>query len=43
MRQLAELEIDTLALMHGPAYVGDCRRALLDLADAYDRRLTEAG
>jgi hypothetical protein len=24
--------------MHGPAYAGDCRQALLDLADAYDVR-----
>ncbi len=39
IRRLAELEPRTLALMHGPAYTGDCRQALLDLADAYDARL----
>jgi hypothetical protein len=22
--------------MHGPAFAGDCRQALLDLADEYD-------
>jgi len=36
LRRLAELEPRTLALMHGPAYVGDGRQALLDLADAYE-------
>lgn len=40
LRRLAELDIGTLALMHGPAYTGDCRQALLDLADDFDRRLT---
>ena len=40
IRRLAELEPRTLALMHGPAYAGDCRQALLDLADAYDARFT---
>jgi hypothetical protein len=25
--------------MHGPAYAGDCRQALLDLADVYDVRV----
>jgi flavorubredoxin len=38
IRQLAELEPRTLALMHGPAFAGDCRQALLDLADAYEAR-----
>lgn len=38
LRQLAELAPRTLALMHGPAYAGDGRRALLDLADAYQER-----
>jgi flavorubredoxin len=38
IRRLADLEPRTLALMHGPAYAGDCRQALLDLADAYDAR-----
>ena len=40
IRQLAALEPRTLALMHGPAYAGDCRQALLDLADAYEARFT---
>jgi flavorubredoxin len=38
IRRLAALEPRTLALMHGPAYAGDCTQALLDLADAYDAR-----
>jgi flavorubredoxin len=40
LRRLADLEPRTLALMHGPAYAGDCRQALLDLADAYEARFT---
>jgi flavorubredoxin len=43
VRRLAELDIATLALMHGPAYTGDCRAALLDLADNFDKRIAEAG
>ncbi|MGQ0832828.1 MAG: MBL fold metallo-hydrolase [Microthrixaceae bacterium] len=43
IRRLAELDIDTLALMHGPAFNGDCRGALLDLADDFDRRLALLG
>ena len=39
IRRLADLDIDTLALMHGPAFSGDCRTALLDLADDFDRRI----
>jgi flavorubredoxin len=39
LRRLAELEVDTLALMHGPAFSGDCRTALLDLADDFDKRI----
>ncbi len=39
VRRLAELDVDTLALMHGPAFTGDCRQALLDLADDFDRRI----
>jgi flavorubredoxin len=35
IRRLAELDVTTLALMHGPAFTGDCRAALLDLADNY--------
>lgn len=42
IRRLAELEPRTLALMHGPAYAGDCQQALLDLADAYEARFTAA-
>jgi flavorubredoxin len=38
-RRLAELEIDTLAPMHAPAYTGDCRTALIDLAADFDRRM----
>lgn len=39
IQQLAALDIETLALMHGPAFIGDCRAALADLADDFDRRL----
>jgi flavorubredoxin len=42
VRRLAELDIETLALMHGPAFTGDCWQALLDLADDYDRRIAAA-
>jgi flavorubredoxin len=42
LRRLAGLEIDTLALMHGPAFTGDCNAALLDLADDYDQRVAAA-
>lgn len=38
IRRLAELDVATLALMHGPAFTGDCHAALLDLADDFDRR-----
>jgi flavorubredoxin len=38
LRRLADLAPRTLALMHGPAFVGDCARALRELADAYDER-----
>jgi flavorubredoxin len=41
-RRLAELDIETLALMHGPGFTGDCRAALLDLADDYDKRIAAA-
>lgn len=41
IRRLAELDIETLALMHGPAYTGDCRTALQDLADDFDRRIAQ--
>jgi flavorubredoxin len=41
IRRLAELDVDTLALMHGPAFTGDCRAALLDLAADFERRIAE--
>jgi flavorubredoxin len=43
IRALADLHPATLALMHGPAFAGDCGQALRDLADAYDERLTTEG
>lgn len=42
IRQLADLKPKTLALMHGASFRGDCRQALLDLADVYDRLHAEA-
>jgi len=42
IRQLADLEIDTLALMHGPSYKGDCGKALLELAEGYAQMFTDA-
>ncbi|MGE0740419.1 MAG: MBL fold metallo-hydrolase [Hyphomonadaceae bacterium] len=39
LRSLAELKPRTLALMHGPAFTGDCASALNALADDYDRRV----
>jgi flavorubredoxin len=42
IRGLAELDIETLALMHGPAYAGDCTKALLELADGYAQMLAAA-
>jgi flavorubredoxin len=38
LRRLAELEPRTLAIMHGPAFAGDCTQALLEAADAYEAR-----
>jgi flavorubredoxin len=43
IRSLAALEPSTLALMHGPAYTGDCAAALRDIADYYEDRLATAG
>jgi flavorubredoxin len=43
LRALADLRPATLALMHGPAFTGDCEQALRDLADAYDERLGAEG
>lgn len=39
VRRLAQLEIETLAPMHAPAFSGDCGAALLDLAEDFDRRV----
>lgn len=38
IRRLATLKPAMLALMHGPAFRGDCERALLTLADSYEER-----
>lgn len=35
LRKLAELSPQRLAIMHGPSFEGDGRKALLDLADGY--------
>jgi flavorubredoxin len=43
IRRLAELEPDTLAIMHGSSFNGDCSGALGALADEYDRRVVGAG
>jgi len=43
IRRLAELEPKTLAIMHGSSYNGDGAKALLALADDYERRLATAG
>jgi flavorubredoxin len=40
IRRLAHLDVTTLALMHGPAFTGDCPAALRDLAAAIDSRVT---
>lgn len=42
IRRLAELDVRTLALMHGSAYVGDCRSALCDLAAGYAQQFDQA-
>jgi flavorubredoxin len=39
VRQLADLDVTTLALMHGPAFSGDCAAALHGLAGALDTRI----
>lgn len=43
IRSLAALGPQTLGLMHGPSYAGDCVRALEDLAAAYEERLATEG
>jgi hypothetical protein len=40
---LADLNVSTLAQMHGPAFTGDCNSALRDLADELDKRVALAG
>ena len=42
IRHLAELDITTLALMHGPTFTGDCADALHGLADDIDQRIHRA-
>jgi flavorubredoxin len=37
IRRLAEFNPTTLALMHGPAFQGNGKQALLDLADGYEK------
>lgn len=39
VRQLAELDVTTLAPMHGPVFTGDCPAALRGLAAALDARI----
>jgi flavorubredoxin len=41
MRKLADLSPATLAVMHGSSFSGDGTKALLELANEYDRRLDE--
>ncbi len=41
IRRLMELAPATLALMHGSAFDGDCRKALGDLASGYEKRLAD--
>ncbi len=38
IRRLAELSPTTLGLMHGPAFQGNGKQALLDLANGYEKR-----
>ena len=40
MRGLADLQPETLGLMHGPSFNGKCGDALRSLADEFERRLT---
>jgi flavorubredoxin len=42
IRQLAELNPTTLAIMHGSSYSGDASQALLTVADRYAQRLDQA-
>ena len=38
IRDLSELRPQALALMHGPSYVGDAAKALVELGEDHDRR-----
>jgi flavorubredoxin len=42
IRKLADFSPLTLALMHGPSYMGDGATALRALADSYDRRVIDS-
>jgi flavorubredoxin len=42
LRGLSELDVNALALMHGPTFTGDCNKALLGLADGYAALFNEA-
>lgn len=42
IRAMAALQPRVLALMHGPAYTGDCGKALDELADGYAQMLEHA-
>jgi hypothetical protein len=42
IRNLAGLAPATLAVMHGSCFAGDGAKALLELADEYDSRLSKA-
>jgi flavorubredoxin len=42
IRRLAGLKPETLALMHGPAFKGDCVGALNALAEGYEKRVAAA-
>jgi hypothetical protein len=37
LRALGDLNPTTLAVMHGSSFTGDCRQAIYDLADGYQR------
>jgi hypothetical protein len=37
IRSLADLNPNTLALMHGSAYNGECSKQLVELADGYEQ------
>ncbi|MCU1492284.1 MAG: fold metallo-hydrolase [Acidimicrobiaceae bacterium] len=42
IRRLAELRPQTLAIMHGSSFNGDCHTALLEAAEEYERRHSES-